>query len=96
MAPSAFIPSQPLQTTPEPVGLSIKRALAKTTPSPTLKSSSYISSNLQELDASKIDFNLNPNPKTVPEPNSPEVWAQKTYEASKSSIECGLQLMRSN
>lgn len=91
MAPSALIPSQPLQTTPEPV--SIKRAIAKTTPSPTLKSS-YISSNIQELNASKIDFNLNPNPKSVPEPNSPEVWAQKTYEAAKSSFECGLQLIR--
>lgn len=93
MAPSALIPSQPLQTTPEPVSLSIKRAIAKTTPSPTLKSS-FLSSNFQELNASKIDFNLNPNPKSVPEPNSPEVWAQKSYEASKSSLECGLQLTR--
>lgn len=80
MAPSALIASQSPQLTQEPVDFSIKRALSRTTPSQTLKSS-YISSHLQDLDASKLDFSLNPDPKTVPEPNSPEVWAQKTYEA---------------
>lgn len=76
MAPSALNPSHPLQKIPDPVGLNINCAVAKTNPS--LKGS-YISSNLQELNASRIDFNLNPSPKTVPEPNSPEVWSQKTY-----------------
>lgn len=77
MAPSALNPSQPLQKIPDPVGLNITCAVAKTNPSP---KDSYICSNLQELNASIVDFNLNPSPKTVPEPNSPEVWSQKTYE----------------
>lgn len=76
MAPSALNPSQPLQNISDPVGLNIKCAVAKTNPSP---KGSYICSNLQELNASRIDFNLNPSPKIVPEPNSPEVWSQKTY-----------------
>lgn len=80
MSPSALTPCQPLQNIPDPVGLNIKLAVAKTDPSP---KGSYICSNLQELNASRIDFNLNPSPKTVPEPNSPEVWSQKTYESAQ-------------
>lgn len=93
MAPSVLIPSQPLQKIPEPVGSNIKCAVPKTNPSPILKGS-YISSDLQELNASSIDFSYTLSPKTVPEPNSPEVWSQKTYETANSTRECGSQLMR--
>lgn len=93
MAPSALNLSQPLQKIPEPVDLNIKCAVAETKLSPILKGG-YISSNLQELNASRIDFNLNPSPKAVPEPNSPEVWSQKTYETAYSTLVCGLQLMK--
>lgn len=93
MAPSALNSSQPLEKIPEPVGLNIKCDVPKTNPSTTLKGI-CISSDLQELNASSIDFNYNLSPKTVPEPNSPEVWSQKTYETANSTRECGSQLMR--
>lgn len=85
MAPSAINPSQPLEKIPGPVGLNIKCAVAKTNPPP---KGNYICSNLQELNASRIDFSLNPSPKTVPEPNSPEVWSQETYVKTAPS-KCG-------
>ena len=36
-------------------------------------------STIAELDASKLIFTRNTNPKAVPEPNSPEVWSQSEY-----------------
>ncbi|KAL9117176.1 MAG: hypothetical protein Q9187_006294, partial [Circinaria calcarea] len=69
MSPSAV----PLQTTSELNTAGIKRTINKTAPSITTNGSC---SHLAELDASKLVFTRNPNPKPVPEPNSPEILAQ--------------------
>lgn len=71
MAPSAITP--PPETISELISAGIKHAVAKTAPS--ITSHNNIVSTLQELDASKIVFTRNLNPKPVPEPNSPEVTA---------------------
>lgn len=92
MAPSALNTSQPLQKSTDPAGLSTKCAVTKTNPSP---KGSSVYSNLQELNASRIDFNFNPSPKTVPELNSPEVWSQKAYEnRTNLPSKCGSLLMK--
>jgi hypothetical protein len=36
-------------------------------------------SQVAELDASKLIYTRNTNPKAVPEPNSPEVWQMSSY-----------------
>lgn len=77
MAPSLLNTTQPLQKSTDPAGLSTKCAVKNTNPS---SNASAVYSNLQELNASRIDFNFNPSPSTVPELNSPEVWSQKVYE----------------
>ncbi|MCJ1266922.1 hypothetical protein MMC22_006807 [Lobaria immixta] len=71
MAPSAITP--PPETVSELVSAGIKHAVANTAPSVTPHNN--IVSTLQELDASKVMFTRNLNPKPVPEPNSPEVTA---------------------
>lgn len=75
MAPSAINP--PPETTSELVSAGIKHAIAKTAPS--IAPHHGDSSTLQELDASKLMFTRNLNPKPVPEPNSPEVKAMNVY-----------------
>ena len=77
MAPSA-IPVVP-ETTSELVSAGIKHTVAETAPSIAVDGSR---SNLSELDASKLTFIRNLNPRPIPEPGSPEVWAQNMYEAS--------------
>ena len=62
-----------MQTTSELTSTGIQRILDKTAPSIVANGSC---THLDELDASKISFTRNTNPKSVPEPNSSEVWAQ--------------------
>lgn len=88
MAPSALNISQSPLKSPDPAGLNTKCAVTKTNPSP---KGNFVCSNLQELNASKIDFNLNSSPKAVPELNSPEVWTQNAYEnCTNVPSKCGL------
>ena len=61
------------QTTSELTETAIKHAIIKTAPSITTNGAS---THLSELDASKLIFTRNQNPRAVPEPNSPEVVAQ--------------------
>lgn len=65
------------QSTSELVNAGIKHTIEGSAPSIAINGGN---SHLQELDASKLVFTRNPNPKVVPEPNSPEVWAQNVYE----------------
>lgn len=71
MAPSA-IPVVP-ETVSELVSAGIKQTVAETAPSIAIDGSHSI---LGELDASKLTFIRNLNPRPVPEPGSPEIWAQ--------------------
>ena len=50
-----------------------KHIIAKSAPS--IAANGQLSK-LRELDASLLTFTRNTQPKAVPEPNSPEVWAQ--------------------
>lgn len=75
MAPSAIPLVQ--ETTSELVCAGIKQTVAETAPSIAADGSH---STLSELDASKLIFIRNLNPRAVPEPGSPEVWAQNMYE----------------
>ena len=67
MAPTA------IQTTSELTDTAVDHALSKSAPSIARNGTE---SSLAELDASRIMFTRNTNPQKVPEPNSPEVWAQ--------------------
>lgn len=78
MAPSA-IPSTP-ETTSELVCAGVKQTVAQTAPSLAINGSH---STLSELDASKLIVIRNLNPRPVPEPGSPEVWAQNVYEVAR-------------
>ena len=75
MAPSAI----PLasETASELVSAGVKEAVAETAPSIVVNGSH---STLSELDASKLIFIRNLNPRPIPEPGSPEVWSQNVYE----------------
>ena len=75
MSPSAM----PIETISELTNAGIKHTIAKTAPSTAING---FSSSLAELDASKLIITRNTNPKTVPEPNSPEVWSQSVYALS--------------
>lgn len=75
MSPSA-IQSQKVS---ELVDSGVKHAIAHTAPS---LASNGSPTALAELDASRLIFTRNPNPQPVPEPNSPEVMAMNTYEAT--------------
>ena len=77
MAPSA-IPIVP-ETTSELVCAGIKQTVAETASSIAIHGSHSI---LGELDASKLTFIRNLNPRPIPEPGSPEVWAQNMYEVT--------------
>lgn len=82
MAPSA-IPVVP-ETTSELVSAGIKHTVAETAPSIAVDGSH---SNLSELDASKLTFIRNLNPRRIPESDSPEVWAQNMYGGSPFPID---------
>lgn len=62
-------------TTSQLADVGMTHTIAKTAPSIQVKSVS-VGRTLAELDASKLIVSLNPNPKSVPEPDSPEVWSQ--------------------
>ena len=79
MSPSAM----PIETTSDLTRAGIKHTIAKTAPSIAINGSS---SSLAELDASKLIFTRNANPKTVPVPNSPEVWSQSVYAMSTKPL----------
>ncbi|MCJ1389227.1 hypothetical protein MMC18_002083 [Xylographa bjoerkii] len=71
MSPSAVLP----ETTNGLADAGVKHTIERTARS--LKSTANgISSSLAELDAGKLTFTQNLNPKSVPEPGSPEVWSQ--------------------
>ena len=72
MSPSALTSPQ---NTSELTIAGIVHTIEHTAPSITANGTST----LQELDASKMIFIRNHNPGPVPEPNSPEVWAQNVY-----------------
>jgi len=81
MSPTAVLP----ETTSELTKAGVNHTVAKTAPS--LKpATNGTSSKLAELDASKIIFTRNSSPKSVPEPNSAEVWAQQTYASPISQF----------
>ena len=71
--------AMPPQTTSELNTAGIKRTIYKTAPSLTTNGSCF---HLAELDASKLVFTRNLNPKPVPELNSPEILAQSMYVPS--------------
>ena len=71
MAPTAI---EPFQTTSELTHSGIKHTVTKTAPSLTTNGNSIPT--IDELDASKLIFTRNLNPRAVPEPDSPEVWSQ--------------------
>lgn len=76
MSPSAVLP----ETTSELTKAGVNHTIEKTAPS--LKpAANGTSIQLAELDASMLMFTRNLSPKAVPEPGSPEVWAQATYVA---------------
>ena len=81
MAPSAVYP----ETTSELTAAAISQTLKETASSIVLNGSS---SSLLELDASKLVFTPNTEPKIVPELNSPEAWsiASYVYSASHSHV----------
>lgn len=68
MAPAAIQPVSELVTNGQ------KHIIDKSAPS--IVAANGNPSRLCELDASRLIFTRNQNPKAVPEPNSPEVWAQ--------------------
>ncbi|MCJ1415807.1 hypothetical protein MMC32_002140 [Xylographa parallela] len=71
MSPSAILP----ETTRGLANAAMKNTIARTAPS--LKSTTNGTySSLAELDAGKLTYTRNLNPKSVPEPDSPEVWSQ--------------------
>jgi hypothetical protein len=74
MAPSA-IQSSP-ETTSELINSGVKHTVAETAPSIAVNGSHSI---LQELDANKLVVIRSLNPRPIPEPGSPEVWAQNMY-----------------
>ena len=77
MSPSAILP----ETTNELANAGMKHTIERTAPS--LKATTNgTSSSLAELDAAKLTFTPNPNPKSVPEPGSAEVWSQSVYVLS--------------
>ena len=67
------------QTVSSLVSSGIEHVIAKMAPSIAPQAAS---SSLQELDASKLIFTRNLNPKLVPEPNSPEVMSMSRYVVS--------------
>lgn len=71
MAPTAIAP---VQTSSELIRSGIKHSLTETVPS--LTTNCCHTPSIDELDASKLVFTRNLNPHAVPEPDSPEVWAQ--------------------
>ncbi|KAI4129870.1 MAG: hypothetical protein LQ347_003616, partial [Umbilicaria vellea] len=75
MSPSAI----QSQNVSELVDSGVKHTIAHTAPS---LIGNGVLTRLAELDASKLTFTRNPNPQPVPEPNSPEVMAMNTYEAT--------------
>ena len=79
MAPSAVAP--PPENTSELVKSGINHTIHDTAPSMSLDATRK-SSELAELDASKLVFTPNYNRRPVPEPNSPEVWTQSVYDCS--------------
>lgn len=62
-----------VQTTSELTRSGIKHTIHETGLYP---SSNETSTRMNDLDASKLIFSRNLKPKKVPEPDSPEVWAQ--------------------
>lgn len=81
MAPMAI--DQLPQTTSSLVKSGIEHVIAKTAPSIAPQGAC---SSLQELDASKLIFTRNLNPKPVPAPNSPEVMTMSTYVVSSRPL----------
>lgn len=71
MAPTAI---EPFQTTSELTYSGIKNTVTKTASSLTTNGNAIPT--IDELDASKLLFTRNLNPRAVPEPDSPEVWSQ--------------------
>jgi len=65
-----------MQTTSELTKKGIEHTISETAPSIATNGTSTHLDDLDELDASKLTFTRNSNPQEVPEPNSPEVWAQ--------------------
>lgn len=61
------------QTTSELIRTGIEHTISKTAPSIAINGTT---NDLDELDASRLTFARNTDPKSVPEPNSAEVWAQ--------------------
>ncbi|KAI9827053.1 MAG: hypothetical protein M1819_007045 [Sarea resinae] len=74
MPPSAV----PVDSTAELTSAAVNRTITKTAPSIAPATTPLLPTPLPELDASKLVVSLTTNPQTVPEPNSPEVWAQST------------------
>ena len=72
MSPSKLSPFETLQTTSDLSEAGVKHTIKETAPSIIANGHS---NGLQELDASKLTFTRNTNPKAVPEPKSPEVTA---------------------
>ena len=72
MSPALLTPPQ---STWDLVNAGIKPTIEYSAPS--ITSNGF--STLQELDASKLIFTRNLNPRPLPEPDSPEVWAANVY-----------------
>ena len=68
-------PKAPIEKTTNLTHDGIQHTLEKTAPSITL-ATPQAQPQLAELDASKLTFIRNRNPKKVPAPHSPEVWSQ--------------------
>lgn len=79
MSPSAVTPPQ---STAELTNAGVKHDIEHSAPS----MSTNGSSNLHELDASKLIFTRNPDPRPLPESNSPEVWAQNVYVPLRDTL----------
>ena len=75
MSPSAVLP----ETTGGLANAAMKHTIERTAPSlKSIANGTYPA--LAELDAGKLTFTRNLNPKVVPEPDSPEVWSQSVYD----------------
>lgn len=77
MAPTAIQPVSELTTEGQ------KHIITRTAPSIIANGET---TQISELDASKLIFNRNGNPRAVPEPDSPEVWAQNVYAPIKAHV----------
>jgi hypothetical protein len=80
MSPSATVPEKVSQLTADGVA----RTIAKTAPSIAQIGDGH--SVLAELDASKLKFIPNLNPKSVPEPTDPVIDEQSAYVTHSHSL----------